>query len=105
MHIQQAGRSGDTFVDPQYLFDTHMPLFYKQSGMILCHKEQPLNVPFAFSSPQTKQQNILLLLPLALPRVVQCFFLLNTRLFSLAVITWCFVLIYFMHNKHSKLQE
>lgn len=104
MRIQQACRSGYIFVDLQYLFDTHMPLFYKQSGMIFCHKEQLLNLPFAFTSPQRKQQNIPLLLPLALT-LVQCFFLFNIQLFSLAVITWCFVFIYFMHNMHRELQE
>jgi len=105
MRIQQACRSGCIFVDLRYLFDTHMPLFYKQSGMIFCHKEQLLNLPFAFTSPQRKHQNIPLLLPLALPLVVQCFFLLNVHLFSLAVTARCFVFTCFMHNRHRKLQE
>lgn len=105
MRIQQACRSGCIFVDLGYLFDTHMPLFYKQSGMIFCHKKQLLNLPFAFTSPQKKQQNTPLLSPLALPPVVQCFFLLNVQLFSLAVITRCFGFIYSMHNMHRKSQE
>lgn len=86
------------------LFDTHMPLFYKQSGMIFCHKEQLLNLPFAFTSPQRKQKNIPLLLPLALS-LVQCFFLLYIQLSSLALIKWCFVFIYFVQDMHRKLQE
>lgn len=92
MRIQRACRSGFIFVDLRYLFDTHMPLFYKQSGMIFCHKEQLLNLPFAFTSPQRKQQNIPLLSPHGLILVVQCFFLFNVQLFSLVVITRCFVL-------------